>query len=293
MGKDLSAEEIQIKKDYLKIGKCACLERACYKSFRRAVYPKIIALFGPCPIQNRFLKENYFNFTGYHMINNTLTANDMISKLPKDANYILTSFVPEPSELTVLDEYFDFQVIHLKHERTELANQEAFFDLEARIVPELSKRDYFFTLNTNTTDLNITEEIGTMILPSLVFINSNNKEEMAGALEYVEKSDSILLDMPDLTEVLKRKGITNIMGLQLISLLVNIIWKNADKDIIFFSTYPTKPEEFSLLQDKTRSFSLFADCVPAEKYEPSMTQNPSIFFLETHKHKHFDSNCSF
>ena len=48
-------------------------------------------------------------------------------------------------------------------------------------MPELSKRDYFFTLNTNTTDLNITEEIGTMILPSLVFINANNKEEMAGA----------------------------------------------------------------------------------------------------------------
>ena len=42
-------------------------------------------------------------------------------------------------------------------------------------MPELSKKDYSFTLNTSTTDLNITEEIGAMILSSLVFINSSNK----------------------------------------------------------------------------------------------------------------------
>ena len=99
----------------------------------------------------------------------------MLSKLPKNANYIFTGVIPEPSELSVLEEYFDVQVIHLKHQRTELSGQEAFFDLEARIMPELSKKDYCYTLNTNTADLNITEEIGAMILPSLIFVNGSNK----------------------------------------------------------------------------------------------------------------------
>lgn len=113
------------------------MERADYKCFRRAVYPKLIILFGACPIQNRFLKENYFNITGYFLIKECLTANQMISKLPKDANYIFTGVTPEPCELSVLEEYFDVQVVHLKHQRTELSNQDAFFDLEARIMPEL------------------------------------------------------------------------------------------------------------------------------------------------------------
>ena len=128
---------MHIKKDYLKIGRCAYLDRVDYKAFRRAVYSKLIILFGPCPIQNRFLKENYFAFTGYRILNEPLTANDLLSKLPKNANFILTGVVPEPSELTVLDEYFDVQVIHLKHQRTELSGQEVFFDLETRIMPEL------------------------------------------------------------------------------------------------------------------------------------------------------------
>lgn len=42
----------------------------------------------------------------------------MISKLPKGSDYILTATIPEPSELTVVEEYFDVQVIHLKHQRT-------------------------------------------------------------------------------------------------------------------------------------------------------------------------------
>ena len=159
------------------------------------------------------MKENYLNFSGYITIKECLSANQMISKLPKDLNYIFTGVTPEPSELSVLEEYFDVQVIHLKHQRTELSNQDAFFDLEARIMPELSKKDYVYTLNTSTSDLNITEEIGSMLLPCLIFINASNKEECAGAMEYIEKNDAILLDTPDLVEILKRKGLPALSGI--------------------------------------------------------------------------------
>ena len=119
--KELSAEERQIKKDYEKIGRCVCLKTADYKCFRKAVYPKLVVIFGPCPIQKRFLNENYFNFTGYILIEACVTSNDLLSKLSKDANYILPNFVPKACELSVLEEYFDVQVVHLKHERTELS----------------------------------------------------------------------------------------------------------------------------------------------------------------------------
>jgi hypothetical protein len=75
-------------------------------------------LFGACPIQNRFLKENYFALTGYVIVNECLTSNQILTKLQKDVNYVLTAFTPEPSELSVLEEYFDIQVVHLKHQRT-------------------------------------------------------------------------------------------------------------------------------------------------------------------------------
>ncbi len=66
------------------------------------MYPKLIIVFGPCPVQKRFLSLNYFQFSGYYLLQQPLTANDMLTKLPKEANYILFGFVPEPSELTIL-----------------------------------------------------------------------------------------------------------------------------------------------------------------------------------------------
>ena len=51
----------------------------------------------------------------------------------------------------------------------------------------------------------------------------------------------------DLLEILKRKGLPALGGVEMIGLLINVIWKNADKDVIFLSGYPTRPDEFSLL----------------------------------------------
>jgi hypothetical protein len=132
-------------------------------------------LYGPCPIQKRFLIQNYFSFSGYIILHEPVTANDLINKLPKENNYILVGFVPRPSELSVIEEYFDIQIVHLKHQRTELANQEDFFNCEAKIVPELSKKPYFYTILTAPTDLNLVEKVGSAILPSLVYVNAEDK----------------------------------------------------------------------------------------------------------------------
>ena len=83
----------------------------------------LMILYGPDPIQKRFLLQNYFAFSGYIVLSQSLTANEMISKLPKEANYILAGFVPCLDELAVMEEYFDITIIHLKHQRTELNNQ--------------------------------------------------------------------------------------------------------------------------------------------------------------------------
>ena len=99
------------------------------------------------------------------------------------------------------------------------------------------------------------------MLPSLVFINGSDKEELSSALEYIEKTEALYLNAGEVLEILKKKGAPQLVGIQIISLLINIIWKNADKDVIFLNDFPTLPEEFVLLQDKTRGFSLFADCL--------------------------------
>jgi len=112
-------------------------------------------LYGPCPIQKRFLVENYFNYTGYFLLHEPLTAHDMVTRLPKESNYVLLGFVPTASELLVIEEYFDVQIIHLKHQRTELNNQEAFFNNESKIIPDLAKKSYCYSIPTSTTDLDL------------------------------------------------------------------------------------------------------------------------------------------
>ena len=150
----------------------------------------------------------------------------MITKLPKSANYFLVGTIPCPQQLSVIEEYFDVQVIHLKHQRTELNNQEEFFDLEAKIVPELMKKPYFYSIPTNTNDLQLTEKIGQTLLPTLIFVNGEDKEEIAGALDYIEKTESLLLSANEIADILKKKGLPEASGIMLLGLLVNIIWKN-------------------------------------------------------------------
>ena len=110
----------------------------------------------------------------------------MVTKLPKESNYVLLGFVPSASELSVVEEYFDVQIVHLKHQRTELNNQEAFFNHESKIVPDLSKKSYCYSIPTSTSDLELGEHIGCALLPELVFVNANDEDEKKGALDHVE-----------------------------------------------------------------------------------------------------------
>jgi hypothetical protein len=100
----------------------------------------------------------------------------MVTRLPKESNYALFGFVPSASELAVIEEYFDVQIIHLKHQRTELSNQEAFFNSESKIIPELSKKSYCYSIPTSTVDLDLAEHIGCALLPELVFVNANEDD---------------------------------------------------------------------------------------------------------------------
>lgn len=122
-------------------------------------------VFGPCPIQKRFLSLNYFQFSGYVLVQEKISANDILAKLPKQVNYILFEFVPEPSELAVLEEFFNIRIVHLKHQRTELKGHEDFFNLEAKIYPELLKKPYFKTITSDPADFDLIPNIGEALLP--------------------------------------------------------------------------------------------------------------------------------
>lgn len=81
--------------------------------------------------------------------------------------------------------------------------------------------------------------------------------------------------------------------MELLHTLAIIVWRNINRKQIFFIDYPSKTEEFFIIKDKTRSFSLFADCLSLEKYEPTPYLNPAIYFLETHQRKQIDLSFSF
>lgn len=289
----LSFGEEEIMRDYEIIGRCVNLKNHEYRDFRKALYPKLVIVFGPCPIQKRFLSLNYFQFSGYIILHEAITANDLVTKLPKEANYILFGFVPEPAELTVLEEFFNIRIVHLKHQRTELKGHEDFFDLEARIYPELVKKPYFQTITSDPADFDLIPNIGEALLPELIYVNSSSQAEKQAVVDYVHSSEGLLLNINEIQEVWKKKQFPPKNEMELIHTLAIIVWRNIDRKQIFFTDYPSKPQDFFILKDKTRSFTLFADCLPSNKYELSQQLNPAIFFLESHLRKPIDPDFSF
>ena len=91
---ELTGEESAIKADYKVIGRAKEVAEATYSVFRKELYPRVVVLYGPEQKQNLDIANNYFVPTSFNIINLPVTANDLITKLPKTSNYLFLNMTP-------------------------------------------------------------------------------------------------------------------------------------------------------------------------------------------------------
>jgi hypothetical protein len=82
--------------------------------------------------------------------------------------------VPELAEINILDSYYHVKVVHLRHNRTELADREAWFDKEAELTPLLQGKHYYHSVSGYIND--IIEQLGRSLLPEILYANVHESE---------------------------------------------------------------------------------------------------------------------
>ena len=152
-------------------------------------------MYGPSVLFIQSIVNYYFEFTGYKAIKSVLSANELL-QLPKHQNYVLLRSVPRPGELAVLEAHSHVTVIHFKHSRTELAEQEAYFDEEAQLVPQLQKKPYFFSFNGQQQIYSAVEEISQKLVPEIIFANVATSEQRETVSEYAKQTGALVLSLP-------------------------------------------------------------------------------------------------
>ena len=65
VGTVFTEDEIKIRRDYKKIGKCIEVREFNYELFRRAVYPNLVFFYGPIYEQNLNCAHALSNQIGY------------------------------------------------------------------------------------------------------------------------------------------------------------------------------------------------------------------------------------
>ena len=103
-------------KEYCCVGKCKWVKELSYNCFRKTMYPKIVFVYGPDKTQNANIMNYFFN-TGSEMINQTLSANHIIKNCDKAENYVICGLIPCEKEIKILEEYFNFWIVHVKNDR--------------------------------------------------------------------------------------------------------------------------------------------------------------------------------
>lgn len=101
------------------------------------------------------------------------------------------------------------------------------------------------------------------------------------------------MNTSEILSVYKRKSGRIRTEADRLDLLVNIVFRNLTRNTIYFTEFPTRPDDIDLLERRTRPFKLFADCLSPEKYQPSQGINNTIYFLQTLRRKCIEADFPF
>lgn len=160
-------------------------------------------------------------------------------------------------------------------------------------MPQLQKRGCFHSVEGNCLLDELLLRVGEKLSPELVYVNVHDGEEREGVRKFIEQADALLLNIFEIQTVWRRKPTKLKADAEKLELLVQTVFRNFTRPEVYFTDYPWKPEEFMLLEKRTRPFKLFADCLKPEKYELSKQFNSTIYFLETQRRKYIHLDFPF
>lgn len=241
-GAQLSPAEDAIRRDYEIIGRAEFVPESNYASFRKELNPQLVIVYGASEVLITSLLKSYFNHIGYFHVSGHFTANELLA-LPKGNNYMFTDFVPEISEMEILHTYYHVKIVHLRHNRTELAGREAFFDKEAQLTPLLQGKHYYHSVSGYIND--IIEQVGRSLLPEMLYVNVHEAAERQAVKKYAEERNALLLNVFEIQEVLRRKPNKAKADYDKNLLLTEVIFLNFTRSEIIITDYPFAPQEFA------------------------------------------------
>ena len=99
LGTEFTEEEIQIRRDYRKIGKCVEVREFNYEKFRKAMNPNLIFFYGPIEEQNVNCAHALASQIGYLEVGLPPNANSFIKEFKKTVNYVVYGTFTKVSEL--------------------------------------------------------------------------------------------------------------------------------------------------------------------------------------------------
>lgn len=128
-------------------------------------------------------------------------------------------------------------------------------------MPQLQKRGCFHSVEGNCLLDELLLRVGEKLSPELVYVNVHDGEEREGVRKFIEQADALLLNIFEIQTVWRRKPTKLKADAEKLELLVQTVFRNFTRPEVYFTDYPWKPEEFMLLEKRTRPFKLFADCL--------------------------------
>lgn len=88
-----------------------------YISCRKSLNPNLILVYGPIHQQNHAVASTLAYNLSYLYSELPKDPNNLIAFSDKTKNYVINGLFTDPSQIKILDEYFNIKIIHLKYNR--------------------------------------------------------------------------------------------------------------------------------------------------------------------------------
>ena len=88
-----------------------------------------------------------------------------------------------------------------------MPDQGAYFDEEYKLLSYLKEKPYYIAVNGKDDPANIMDKVGEGLCPKLLFAECPTVEDRKYVQQYVEETDGIILSIPEIQSINKRKNI--------------------------------------------------------------------------------------
>ena len=164
-------------------------------------------MFGPDQHQCYQASSTLASVIGYSCIPLPPSANDLLLYLDKTENFVVNGFFMDSTQIKILEENFQFKVFHFKYNRIDRPDQGSYFDSEYKLLAALKDKDYYVATNGRDDPIKIMDDVGEGLCPRLLFAHCHTLQDRKYLEEYVEQTDGLVLSVPEIQSILKRKNL--------------------------------------------------------------------------------------